>query len=325
MTPTGADTQATRASDEAGPAIPAPWAARAGALALDILPGVAMLATAALVALSVALHGTWWWACVATGAVAILLTAFNRLVLPVVSGQSLGRAVFGITVVRRNGDAVGPWWLLLRDLAHLLDTATVLLGWLWPLWDSRRRTFADMLLRTESRLLQARRPDRNLRRLTAALALTAASLCAGGAAISYGVVRQHDRSVTDARAQISTQGPHIVEEILSYHPETVQGDFDHARSLATDKYRAELSVEQQAVQKAGPVRNEYWVTNSSVLTATPNHATMLMFLQGERGAAPDQRYLTASVRVTFVKPGASGWRVDDLAVVTKPQTAEAKP
>jgi len=138
-------------------------------------------------------------------------------------------------------------------------------------------------------------------------------------------VRQHDRSVTDARAQISTQGPHMVEQMLSYHPETIQGDFDHARSLATDKYRAELSTQQRAAQKAGPVRNEYWVTNSSVLTATPNHATVLMFLQGERGAAPDQRYLTASVRVTFVKPGASGWRVDDLAIVTTPQTAEAKP
>jgi Mce-associated membrane protein len=289
------------------------------------VPGVALLATTVLVALSVPLHSTWWWACVATGAVAILLTAFNRLLLPVFSGHSLGRAVFGITVVRRNGDAVGPWWLLLRDLAHLLDTAAVLLGWLWPLWDSRRRTFADMLLGTESRLLQARRQDRKLRRLTAVVMLTVALLCAGGAAISYGVVRQHDRSVTDSRAQISMQGPHMVEEILSYHPETVQGDFDHARSLATDKYRVELSTQQQAVKKAGPVRNEYWVTNSSVLTATPNEAMMLMFLQGERGAAPDQRYLTASVRVTFVKSGASGWRVDDLAVVAKSQTAEAKP
>ncbi len=325
MTGTGVDTQATRASDEAGPAVLAPWAARAGALALDIVPGVAMLATAVLVALSVPLRGTWWWVCVCTGAVAVLLTAFNRLLLPVLSGQSLGRAVFGITVVRRNGDAVGPWWLLLRDLAHLLDTAAVLSGWLWPLWDSRRRTFADMLLGTESRLRQARRQDRNLRRLTAVVMLTVALLCAGGAAISYGVVRQHDRSVTDARAQISMQGPHMVEEILSYHPQTVQVDFDHARSLATDKYRVELSTQQQAVQKAGPVRNEYWVTNSSVLTATPNEATMLMFLQGERGAAPDQRYLTASVRVTFVNSGASGWRVDDLAVVAKSQTAEAKP
>jgi Mce-associated membrane protein len=321
----GAVIRAMRAEDDAGPAVPAPWAARAGALAVDILPGVAIVATAVLVALSVPLRGTWWWACVATGAVAILLTAFNRLVLPVFSGQSLGRSVFGITVVRHNGEAAGPWWLLLRDLAHLLDTAAVLSGWLWPLWDSRRRTFADMLLGTESRLVEARRQNRNLRRLTAVVMMTVASLCAGGAAISYSVVRQHDRSVTDARAQISTLGPHMVEQILSYHPQTIQDDFDHARSLATDKYRAELSIQQQAVKTAGPVRNEYWVTNSSVLTATPNEAMMLIFLQGERGAAPDQRYLTASVRVTFVKSGAAGWRVDALAVVAKSQTAEAKP
>ena len=180
-------------------------------------------------------------------------------------------------------------------------------------------------MRTESRQLDEPRPDRNPRRLTAALALTAAALCAVGAAISYTVVRQHDRSVTDANAQIATQGPHIVEQILSYHPETIQADFDHARSLATDKYRPELSAQQQAVQKAGPVRNEYWVTNSSVLGATPYRATMLVFLQGERGAPPNQRYITASVRVTFVQSGGAGWRIDDVAVVTTPQTAEAKP
>ena len=116
MTATGVDTQATRASDHAGPAVLAPWAARAGALALDMVPGVALLATAVLVALSVPLHSTWWWVCVSTGAVAILFTAFNRLLLPVIGGHNLGRAVFGITVVRRNGDALGPWWLLLRDL-----------------------------------------------------------------------------------------------------------------------------------------------------------------------------------------------------------------
>ena len=325
MTVTAADTQATRASEEADPAVPARWATRAGALALDILPAVALLVITVLVSLSVPQRSTWWWACVCTGAVIILLTAFNRLVLPVFSGQSLGRAVLGATVVRPNGDAVGPWWLLLRDLAHLLDTAAVLLGWLWPLWDSRGRTFADMLLATESRLVAAPRSDRNLRRLAAVLVLTAATLCAGGAAISYYVVRQHDRRVTDARAEISTQGPHMVEQLLSYQPETIQGDFDHARALVTDKYGAQLSAQQQAVQKAVPVRNEYWVTNSSVLAATANRATMLMFLQGERGAPPDQRYLTASVRVSFVKPGASGWRVDDLAIVTQPQAVEAKP
>src|SRR5271154_2064088 len=169
VTVTAADKQATRASEEADPAVPARWATRAGALALDILPAVALLVITVLVSLSVPQRSTWWWACVCTGAVIILLTAFNRLVLPVFSGQSLGRAVLGATVVRPNGDAVGPWWLLLRDLAHLLDTAAVLLGWLWPLWDSRGRTFADMLLATESRLVAAPRSDRNLRRLAAGL------------------------------------------------------------------------------------------------------------------------------------------------------------
>ncbi len=319
------DTRATNPSDDAKPAALAPWTARAGALALDVSPAVVVLATTVLVALSVPPRGAWWWVSASTAAITILLTAFNRLLLPVLAGQTMGRAVFGITVVRRNGDAVGPWRPLLRDLAHLLDTAPFLLGWLWPLWDSRRRTFADMLLGTESRSSQARWPDHTLRWLTAAAVVTAAALCAGGAAISYSVVRQHDRSIADARSRIARQGPHMVEQILSYHPETVQGDFERARSLATDKYRAELSTQQQAVQKAGPVRNEYWVTNSAVLAATANHATMLVFLQGERGTPPDQRYLTASVRVTFVKPGSSGWRVDDLAVVTQPQTAEAKP
>ncbi|WP_136245582.1 RDD family protein [Mycobacterium intracellulare] len=320
-----AATRATNASDDTKPAVLASWTARGGALALDFLPGVVVLATTALVALSVPPRGAWWWVSASTAAVTIVLTAFNRLLLPVLAGQTVGRAVFGITVVRRNGDAVGPWCLLLRDLAHLLDTAPALLGWLWPLWDSRRRTFADMLLGTQSRLTEARRADRTVRRLAAALVVTAASLCAGGAAISYSVVRQHDQSVTDARSRIARQGPHMVEAILSYHPETIEGDFERARSLATDKYRAELSTQQQAVQKAGPVRNEYWVTNSAVLAATASRATMLVFLQGERGAPPDQRYLTASVRVTFVKPAAADWHVDDLAVVTKPQTAGAKP
>ena len=281
--------------------------------------------TTVLVALSVPLHSKSWWACVCAGAVAMLLTAYNRFLFPFSSGQSLGCAFVGITLVLRNGDAVGPWRLLLRDLAHLLDTVPVLLGWLWPLWDSRRRTFADLLLHTESRVSVAPRPARNLRRVTTVLMLTVASLCAGGAAISYTVVRQQDQSVTEIRAQVSALGPHMVEQILSYCPETIQDDFDHARSLASSKYRAELSAQQRAVTKAGPMRNEYRVTNSSVLTATPDEASMLMFLRGERGAPPNQRYLNACVRVAFVKSTVSGSRIDDLAVVTEPQPAGAIP
>ena len=108
-------------------------------------------------------HRAWWWLCVSVGGLAILLMLVNRLLLPTITGWSLGRALFGIAVVRRDGEATGPWGLLLRDLAHLLDTASVV-GWLWPLWDSRRRTFADMLLRTEVRRVE---PDKRAAQHTA--------------------------------------------------------------------------------------------------------------------------------------------------------------
>ena len=49
---------------------------------------------------------------------------------------------------------------MLRDIAHLIDTAPLFIGWLWPLWDSRGRTFADMVTRTEVRRVEGERPDR---------------------------------------------------------------------------------------------------------------------------------------------------------------------
>ncbi|MEE6176935.1 RDD family protein [Mycobacterium sp. 050134] len=316
----------TGPDDRESPADPAPWHARAGAFALDTLPGAMVLVTSTLVALAVPARGPWWWACVFSGTVATVCTAFNRWVLPAYTGGSFGRAVFGIRVMRRrNGDGIGPGRLLLRDAAHLLDTAALFVGWLWPLWDAQRRTFADMLLDTGARRTIARQRDQRLRGGAAALLVLSASVCGCGAAISYGVVREYDRSVADARAQVARQGPRMVEELLTYHPDSVQGDFDRASALATERYRPQLSAQQQAARRAGPVRNECWVTNSSVLTATPDRVTMLMFLQGERGDAPNERYLAASVRVTFVRPGTSAWRIDDFSVVSTSQPAGAKP
>jgi Mce-associated membrane protein len=242
----------------------------------------------------------------------------NRLVLPTVTGWSFGRGLFRIAVVRSDGEATGPWWLLFRDLAHLLDTASVV-GWLWPLWDSRRRTFADMLVRTEVRRVEPGEPPPNIRRSTAVAVLTAAALCVAGAAVSYTVVYSPDRAADQTRAQITTEGPKIVAQMLTYDPKSLRDDFARAQSLATDKYRGQLAAQQDVVQKGNPVINEYWVTDSSIESATPNRATMLLFMQGRRGAAPGERYISATVRVNFAKGGDRRWRVDDLSVLTKPK------
>lgn len=297
----------------------APWHLRVGAFAVDVLPGVAVVATMALVCFTVPLRGVWWWSCVSVIGIVILLMLVNRLLLPTVTGWSVGRGFFGIAVARRNDNPVDPWGLLLRDLAHLLDTASVV-GWLWPLWDSRRRTFADMLLRTEVRRLQADTPRAAVQR-TAAVVLGAAGLCLAGAAVSYAAVFSPDRDTDQTRAQLETQGPKIVTQMLTYDPKSLHDDFARALSLATAKYRPQLAAQQDVVQKSDPVINEYWVTDHAIQAASPDRATMLMFMQGRRGAAPNERYITATVRVTFAKVGGGRWLVDDLTVLTKPKPA----
>jgi Mce-associated membrane protein len=299
---------------------PASWWARAVALIVDVLPGAVVAATMALAALTVPLRGVWWWSCVVVGGLAVVLTGANRVMLPAITGWSLGRSVFGIAVVRRDGTPAGPLRLLLRDLAHVVDTLSVFVGWLWPLWDERRRTFADMLVRTEVRWSQLRRLPRQAPTLAAVVFLIAALLCILGAAVSN-LVYHNDRASDRTRAQISSQGPKIVAQMLSYHPDSLQADFERARSLVTDKYREKLVAEQQAVQNGKPVTNEYSVPNSSVLSASPHRATMLLFLQGQRGDMDKQRLISATVRVTFAG-SADKWRVDDLTVVTKPQPGE---
>jgi Mce-associated membrane protein len=248
----------------------------------------------------------------------------NRAVLPATLGWSLGRALLGIEVVHRDGAAVGLGRLMLRELAHLLDTFSVFVGWLWPLWDSRRRTFADLLLRTEVRCVADDRRPADIRRHAATAAGVAVLLCVAGAAVSIFAIYLPDRASDQTHGAVNTQGPKIVTEMLTYDPKSLQQDFEHARSLTTDKYRPELVKQQESVLKGHPAVNEYWVTNSTVLSATRDSATMLLFMQGHRGGGDEQRFITATVRVSFVKGKGGQWLVDNLDVVTKPKPAPPK-
>jgi Mce-associated membrane protein len=299
----------------------ASWPARAGALLVDVLPGTAVVAIMWLLATTAPERGWVWWLFIATFALAFLATVVNRWLLPVLTGWSLGRAIFGIRVTTRSGGAVGAFWLLARDLAHLLDTASLFVGWLWPLWDSRHRTFADILLRTEVRVVAP--PQRNVRRTAGVVFLLAALLCAGGAGLGYQTVYRQDRAVERARTEIAEKGPRIVEQMLSYGTASVQDDFARARSLVTDVYRPQLIAQQQAVQKSGVTTNEYWAVSSAVLSVSTEQASMLVALQGQRGDDPKTlKFLTATVRVDFDRSGSDTWRVASLTVLKKPQTNE---
>ena len=289
---------------------------------MDVLLGVAMIATMALLALSAPQRGWLWWVFTAVAALTVLLMAVNRLMLPSIMGWSLGRALFGIAVRKRDGSPVGMWRLLLRDIAHLLDTASLFIGWLWPLWDRRNRTFADLLLRTEVHKVEP--ANRDMRRPTALVLLVATLVCAAAVGLSYLVVYRYERTIDTVRQQIAEQGPRIVEQMLSYSVDTLQQDFSRAQSLTTDGYRPQLIAQQQAVQQAGVTSNEYFAVSSAVLSATPDQASMLMAMQGQRGTDPkDLKFITATVRVDFDKSRDGQWRVANLTVLKKPQMNQA--
>jgi Mce-associated membrane protein len=78
------------------------------------------------------------------------------------------------------------------------------------------------------------------------------------------------------------------------------------------------------VQKAGAHSNQYFAVSTAVLSATRDHAAMLMAMQGQRGTdASDFKFITATVRVDFDKSHDGQWRISNLTVLKKPQMGQA--
>ncbi|MEO8827601.1 RDD family protein [Lapillicoccus sp.] len=86
------------------------------------------------------------------GALYILAVAiYNRWYRGGTTGQTIGRGVAGVKVVRESdGQVLGMGMAFVRDLAHIVDSIICYVGWLFPLWDSKRQTIADKIMSTVS-------------------------------------------------------------------------------------------------------------------------------------------------------------------------------
>jgi uncharacterized RDD family membrane protein YckC len=74
---------------------------------------------------------------------------WNQVVRQGRRGASIGKACVYLVVVHdRNGKPIGVLATFVRAVAHLLDGVFFYLGYLWPLVDRRRQTFADKLMGT---------------------------------------------------------------------------------------------------------------------------------------------------------------------------------
>ncbi|XVQ88917.1 RDD family protein [Microbispora siamensis] len=65
------------------------------------------------------------------------------------TGQTVGKKVVGIkTVKEQTGEYIGFGMAFVRYLCHIIDGLPCYIGFLWPLWDAKRQTFADKIVGT---------------------------------------------------------------------------------------------------------------------------------------------------------------------------------
>jgi uncharacterized RDD family membrane protein YckC len=139
----------------------ATWWSRAGALLLDVLFAILPIVVGAIFAATdstglqtigvvIIIVGVVW--CYFVYYPVFMMRGGER------NGQSLGKQIAGIRVVRDHGEPMTYGWALLREfvvrgllfgvLGSFFFSIPVLVDYLWPIWDESNRALHDMVVST---------------------------------------------------------------------------------------------------------------------------------------------------------------------------------
>ncbi|MBT2471469.1 RDD family protein [Streptomyces sp. ISL-66] len=127
------------------------WGLRFGALLLDVLITVAPMYALGLIDIAMsddpatAEPGVFFL----IGVLYTLGMSIFQLYKEGSTGQTIGKKALGISLRREaDGSVLGFGMAFVRRLAHFLDSIACYIGWLWPLWDEKKQTFADKVCGT---------------------------------------------------------------------------------------------------------------------------------------------------------------------------------
>jgi uncharacterized RDD family membrane protein YckC len=116
----------------------ATWPVRVGAYIVDFLP------YAIVVGIGSAIGDTIYYVSLLIGFGWLI---YNRYILGG-QGQSWGKKLLGLNLIKEEtGQPIGAAMAFVRDILHIADSIC-LIGFLFPLWDAKRQTFADKILGT---------------------------------------------------------------------------------------------------------------------------------------------------------------------------------
>ncbi len=81
--------------------------------------------------------------------VAIAIMIWNVVIRQGKTGQTVGKKMLGIKLIsEQTGQPLGALMTFVRQMAHIVDGIPCNLGYLWPLWDPKRQTWADKIMST---------------------------------------------------------------------------------------------------------------------------------------------------------------------------------
>jgi uncharacterized RDD family membrane protein YckC len=81
--------------------------------------------------------------------IGIAVTGYNRWYMAGKTGQSWGKKALHITLISEaTGQPIGAGMAFVRDICHIVDSIICYVGWLFPLWDAKRQTLADKIVKT---------------------------------------------------------------------------------------------------------------------------------------------------------------------------------
>ncbi len=117
----------------------ASWIQRVGAYLIDVAPIVILeiIFSRVLVLYVLILIASLGW------------TIYNRWYQAGTTGQSLGKKVLKLRLVsEETGQPIGMLMAFVRDICHIIDSVICFIGYLFPLWDAKRQTIADKIVKT---------------------------------------------------------------------------------------------------------------------------------------------------------------------------------
>jgi uncharacterized RDD family membrane protein YckC len=129
----------------------ASWIQRVGAFLIDYAPGIVLGILSTTVGRSTDDNGL-----ATTNAVGYLISllslviwGYNRWFQAGKTGQSWGKKALNLRLVgEQTGQPIGPLLAFARDIAHFVDGIICFVGYLFPLWDAKKQTISDKIVKT---------------------------------------------------------------------------------------------------------------------------------------------------------------------------------